>query len=692
MKKDSKIFAYVILMLCTTAIFFICYGKIKLSEPLDYYADPIYAYTQIKTIMDYGWHMKNPLLGGGDYNLYTFTTGNTGDFIIVKIISMFTDNIFLVYNLHLYLTYILASIAAYFFLRRNSCEKIPAITMALLFSFLPYHQLRMGHSLWLSCYFVCPLFLHQALQIMSETEKKIEKRWLLQNGILLVAISLFNIYYTFFGCIIIGSAFLARVFREKGKNILYVTKKMLCVYGFIVLGTAINFGDTIFYNIFGKTNLSGAAVANRLPQTAETFSFKLIQLFLPQYNHRNEMLRNIARGYYNTTNSHFEGMFAACGIVISIGIIILLFLLFAKNIDSSVQNVATLNLWIILVGTVGGLGCMIAYIFPMIRSYARIGVYIACCSIFMIGRIISRLGWKKWAKYLICIFVLVIGIYDQTENFDLETQQSDILRKNADMQFVSQINEICENGDEIFQLPYQAFPNGAFEHLKGYLFSDKDLIWSYGNGMGTRKAVWAETIASLETSRLVAELSNRSYNGIWISKPAWLLYYSEQELQNIISELKQVVGEPIVSEFGDFYYFDITGIVTDNAMKEIYYANRAADVVKQEIDGATFFWNEQNTEFVFYNDNDTEITVTWDCKIASIVANQGHITVSVNGEVIKEQMIGKEEELSFSFTCLPGENIVSLISDIKSIGNPIGARNSSFYIKGLQIEDIRRME
>ena len=73
-------FWYIVAILLTTAGFFICYGNLNLTEPLCYEGDPLYAFTQVKTVMDYGWHMKNPLLGGGEYHLYTFTTGNMGDF------------------------------------------------------------------------------------------------------------------------------------------------------------------------------------------------------------------------------------------------------------------------------------------------------------------------------------------------------------------------------------------------------------------------------------------------------------------------------------------------------------------------------------------------------------------------------------------------------------------------------------
>lgn len=687
--NDRDYFWYMVVILLTTAGFFICYGNLNLTEPLCYEGDPLYAFTQIKTVMDYGWHMKNPLLGGGEYHLYTFSTGNIGDFFLVKLIAIFTDNVFLVYNLHLYFTYILASLATYVVLRKNGCRNLPAVVMSILFAFLPYHQLRIGHSLWLNGYFVCPLFLQQALELMSgkQEHENITRKKLQKTGTLLIGISLFNIYYTFFGCIIIGIAFLTRIFNEKEKG--YYIRKTLYIFGCVLLGMVINFGDTIIYLMSGNSDISSSSVASRWPQMAEIFSFKLIQLFLPQYNHRNQFLQNIARGYYNTTNSHFEGMYASCGIVIAIGVVLLLLLFFIQNKSALIKNVTILNLWMILIGTVGGIGCIIAYVFPMIRSYARISIYIACCSAFIIARLISDMKWKQWQLALFCTGILVFGLWDQTENFSEEMQGHYIVRKNMDIQFVEEVNERCKDGDKVFQLPYEAFPNGAFENLKGYLFSEKQIVWSYGNEASTKKAVWAKTVSSFETPRFVSELVNRGYAGIWISKSAWLTYYSEDEFKEKIEQLKQVIGEPIVSGNLDIYYFDLTDISMNTSLKAIYYTKRTEDEDQFfDTDGEILFYNGQEEEFAFYNDNEKDVTVSWNCKIASLGGKKGKLNIALNGQTILEEEIGEEEELRFPFVCVPGENILTISTNIESIGNPIGVRKSSYYVKGLRIEEV----
>src|SRR5689334_9336325 len=70
-------------------------GKVDITKPIIYEGDSISASYLMKTIDDTGWYLENPYIGGafkGDF--YDYVMSDNLSMLLVKIISLFTDNVF----------------------------------------------------------------------------------------------------------------------------------------------------------------------------------------------------------------------------------------------------------------------------------------------------------------------------------------------------------------------------------------------------------------------------------------------------------------------------------------------------------------------------------------------------------------------------------------------------------------------
>src|SRR5262249_27484771 len=104
---------------------------------------------------------------------------------------------------------------------------------------------------------------------------------------------------------------------------------------------------------------------------------------------------------------------AALGAVGSVGFLALLWWLVSAGSKQS-QTLATLNLAAGLLGTVGGVGSLLAFtVFPMIRGYNRISVLIAWFSLLAVALLLTRLR-EGTASWTVCAALFAFGIWDQT--------------------------------------------------------------------------------------------------------------------------------------------------------------------------------------------------------------------------------------------------------------------------------------
>ena len=114
---------------------------------------------------------------------------------------------------------------------------------------------------------------------------------------------------------------------------------------------------------------------------------------MPRANHRIQKLADISEIYKNHVGEN-ENINISLGIIVSVGFALLLFQLMKRGKEKEISSLAVLNIGTILVGTVGGIGAIVAYLVPQIRTYNRISLYIAAYSIIYLGIISEKLREK----------------------------------------------------------------------------------------------------------------------------------------------------------------------------------------------------------------------------------------------------------------------------------------------------------
>ena len=126
--------------------------------PIVYDGDGLFYGMMIRQIMEEGWFPAlNHRLGapfGSDPSDYPLS--EAANVLMVKLIAFFSDDWVVVINRFYLLSFFSVALASFLVLRSFGVDAIWAVTASVLFTFLPYHFMRLGHLL-LASYFTVRL-------------------------------------------------------------------------------------------------------------------------------------------------------------------------------------------------------------------------------------------------------------------------------------------------------------------------------------------------------------------------------------------------------------------------------------------------------------------------------------------------------------------------------------------------------
>jgi phosphoglycerol transferase len=198
------------------------------------------------------------------------------------------------------------------------------------------------------------------------------------------------------------------------------------------------------------------------------------------------------------------------------------------------DQLATLNIFALLLATVGGFSSLIAlFVSGQIRAYNRISVYIGFFALFAVVLCLDR--WYRRAAvssparrgaFLAGLGVLLgVGLFDQSARSFTPHYAGVRARYAADAAFVARIEASAGPNGKVFQLPYEPFPEpdpqvgnmGKYDHLRGYLHS-KTLRWSYGSVKGRPADLWQRRLAGKPVPEMVRDLRAAGFAGIWVDR------------------------------------------------------------------------------------------------------------------------------------------------------------------------------
>ena len=505
--------------------------RADLRVPFAYTGDATLNLTLIKDVLENPWYFHNPDLGApNSQELYDYPviSQETLNLLLFRILGLGTGDPALVINLFFLLTFPLTALTAFIVLRRLDVSRGIALVIALLYAFLPYHFQRGEVHLFLAAYYAVPLGAYLALAVFRGD--RLFGRWrpTLITAVMctVVATASGSGYYAVFTVVLVIVAALLRFVARRDREALVAGGAVVAA---ILAVSLVQLAPTIVYRAANGTN---DQVAKRFWFESENYSLRLTNLLLPVDGHRIGALARW-KDEYTTQIPQTEARSATLGLVASLGLVWLIAVALAacagvgRRYELGLHaGLAALTVTAVLVATTGGLSTFIAVIWPQIRAWNRLSVFIAFFSLVAVALLLGLLERRLRAPVFagLLALVLAVGVYDQTTKAYVPPYDAVEAAWNDDAAFFSALEDRLPADARIVQVPYEPFPEpvntpvGIYEPAKAYLHSD-DLHWSWG-AMRGRPEDWAATIAGKPAAEVVAAAREEGFTGILLDRLA----------------------------------------------------------------------------------------------------------------------------------------------------------------------------
>ena len=543
-------FWYLFLILVTFFCFVLTFRAWKYdytTYPLTYKNDGTETIKLIKHIAENGSHWQENKQLGFPFgsNLYVdFPTADQFSIILIKGLTKTNINHFQVLNVYVLITYFLTSIAGYWGMRKLGVNQLLSFVGALLFSFLPYHQIRtvVGH-VFLIQYFTVPITIYLALKLTKKNFSLNEfLNW--KNGLLLIIMlaliaSAGTAYYAFFsiGIWIISS--MIGFIRNKTPQSFIGAMLFSAITGLIVL---LNIYPSLIYQYKNGRNLQ----VQRENLQIEEYGLRLNRILVPLAQGKPEFVQKIIGPYYkNVFHEHYQFI----GLTGVAGFILLINELVKKKAKKETRAISLIVLGIIIWASSGGLAFPLSFLVSAsIRSYGRISIYIAflCILVFLkfSQEITKKIGGNK--KIIIIIglsLIFSISLIDQILSFSPHNNFWEIKERfDSNSEFITRIEQNAPNASNVFQIPIEKYPEGAggclsgtYDHLYPFLHSSNH-NWSFGTVTGRDDSAQYDGFKKLSTSELVNKIKDMGFNAIWIDNrnciDGWKIQKEISEITN----------------------------------------------------------------------------------------------------------------------------------------------------------------
>ncbi len=481
-----------------------------------------------------------------------FPVGTTLDFSVIKLMSFFIHNPFLLINLFWVLTIVTAGVVAALFLRALQITPLNSIIFGTLYGIIPFVFYRNISHLPL-VHYMLPAAAYLGLtlargQIGNAGAKdaappagRTRRKTLFFCWGLSAAIGFTTVYWGFFACIVVFVGAVIGFFRVRSRK-----WHLLAAASFIAVIAITSVADVSASIVYWKKNGWNTALSYKFAAEADIYGLKIRQLLDPIGNHPLGLFRDVNRKLRaaHFPNDDNESVTAALGLIGSLGFLLLLSVAVAHPrrgllADSRLRILAGLTLGILLIATVGGFGSLFnAFVMTGFRAYNRISPLISLFSLAAAAIVLD--AWmRRWSApvgYSLSAAALLVGIFDQADPAFLSQHAGAKARFLADRKFIGKLETMLPAGAMIFQLPHTHFPAdgthlrmGPYENTRAYLNSHT-LHWSWG-AMDGRHENWAETIAEQPLPRMLEKLVASGFDGVLVDR----FGYANSELEHDLS-------------------------------------------------------------------------------------------------------------------------------------------------------------
>jgi hypothetical protein len=216
---------------------------------------------------------------------------------------------------------------------------------------------------------------------------------------------------------------------------------------------------------------------------------------------------------------------------------------------AQLMTVVTLSFFVFLCSTSGGIGTLIALVFPTIRAYDRFPLFLIFLLYLGAGMLITSVlrsasPIKRMACSFLVVMATVLALFDQVPgNVAGHTPQARA-RFMAERAFVQNIAAALPPEAMVYQYPYSQYFTrspyygwGSFSHIRLAIHSDR-LRWSNGASKNSPIDVYHTRTARLPLQNMLAEIEALGFRGIVVDRG----FLSGPEYEAISSALTSRTG------------------------------------------------------------------------------------------------------------------------------------------------------
>jgi hypothetical protein len=661
-----------------------------LHVPFAYLEETQYYLMLAKGMEDHGGYFENPSLGAPfGQELYDYAVGTDRlNLDLLRLLGLVFGSPAAAVNVFFLLTFPLAAAAAYYVFRLLNVARAAAVVSALLFALLPYHFERGEGNLFLTAYWVVPLGAYLVLSTLGGDAlfrrresgtgvRAYASRRTLLTVLFCAAVASTGVYYAAFTALLLAGATLIALVARLGRAVVLGGVAALAL---LVGGVLVHLGPSIAYRSANGANEG----SERHWRESELYALKLADLVFPIDLHRLEPFARFTAEYKAATMIRSEPM--ALGPVAAAGFIaLLLTALVALAGRPAIARLGVLghaaaaNLLAVLIGTLGGLSTVIAYLVtPQLRAWNRISIFIAFFALLAIAIGLAALGRRLGTHPLrqlvfagVLGLVLVFGLYNQityvhVPPYDLKSSYQ------QDRAFVREIERRLPADAAVFQLPYLGFPETGrrvdlYENdlLRGYLHS-QDLRWSFGATRGRRED-WADDLVGMPTPTVVDAATAAGFGGLYVDRFGY-----PDRAAALEGEIRARLGsEPLVSQSGRHSFFDLrayrrrleaarppaTLAAFRRAVLQPFGYERNGFIRLEPSGGAWFAWARRATpELRIVNPTDVPRTAVFEATLDRIGGPPAEVVVTFPGA--GPATYGTPTPLRRELSLPPGETVI----------------------------------
>ena len=604
--------------------------QIDLSIPFAYRdnnADETWQLILTKMLVDTGWILNNPFLGAPDvahwHNNAAAQTSSLHSILMLGLSKVVHDSIH-VQQIYFLVNFSIISLTSFLSARLLGLARLPAFCIGILFSLLGY---RFNFSIYsfLSNYSTVPLALVAVYWIMTGEFLKffnVDRSWrsALKNAIstpkfyyglfFIVLIALSDGYYAFFTLLLLGFATFFRALCGDIKKPASLLIPSIYIVTLLTVALLLSWPLNAY-----KINHPEEFAPNGIPDPtlikssfeAERHSVSLKLLITPSPNHRIESFADLGKRITETSDAARQyktgAIFAPLGILGSILFVTALMLLTVPALLRSQRNYElkidttheksiiwasiVLALFIFLCSISGGIGTLIALVFPTIRAYDRFPLFLIFVLYVGAGAAVTA-GLKnihgRNRLFLIAstLSIATLSLFDQLPN-NIDKRNVKIAdRFLSEKSFIKNIEKILPSGSMIYQYPYSQWLSdsdyygwGSFAHVRLYLHSAA-LRWSNGASKNSPVDDWHLRLSRMPINQLITEVRAAGFDAVVVDRSV----VSSIEYQRVRNALIQYTSvAPIEDEASKLAFFSFNKLGY-----RVIYDKSYNDVIKLVID------------------------------------------------------------------------------------------------------------